>query len=115
MTFNAYILDWTMDGFARLKQELADASFPFDQETGSGNIRAAVPFERVQEFAGLCQKHLNAPFNYVDIQYPDEHKTVIIFRGKTFIITSREENERVRQWAIGLGLPPEQSDWGTSF
>jgi hypothetical protein len=104
-----------MDGFAQFKQELADASFPFDGETGSGNIRAAVPSERVQEFAALCQKRLTAPFNYVDLQYPDKHQTVIIFREKTFIITSREENERVKQWAIGLGLPPEQSDWGTSF
>jgi hypothetical protein len=41
--FNAYILDWTMDGFARLKQELAAASFPFAEEDGSGNIRVAVP------------------------------------------------------------------------
>jgi len=113
--FNAYVLDWTMDGFDQFKQELMDASFPFDRETGSANIRVAVPLARVQEFAALCQKRLNAPYNYVDIQYPDEHKTVIIFRGKTFIITSHEENERVRQWAIGLGLPPEQSDWSTSF
>jgi hypothetical protein len=115
MTFNAYIVDWTMDEFARFKQELAAASFPFTGESGSGNIRVTVPFERVQEFAVLCQKRLNAPFNYVDIQYPGEHQTVIVFRAKTFIITSREENERVRQWAIGMGLPPEQSDWGTSF
>jgi hypothetical protein len=113
--FNAYILDWTMDGFARLKQELAAASFPFVEEDGSGNIRVAVPFQRMQEFAALCQKRLNAPFNYVDIQYPGERQTVIVFRANTFIITSHDENERVRQWAIGLGLPPEQSDWRTSF
>jgi hypothetical protein len=115
MAYNAYIVDRTMDRFAQLKQELTDASFPFGEESGSKNISVAVPVERVQEFAALCQKHFNAPFNYVDIQYPSERKTVLVFRAKTFIITSREENERVRQWAVGSGLPPEQSDWGTSF
>jgi hypothetical protein len=63
----------------------------------------------------LCQQHLNAPFNYVDLQFPAEKQTVIVFRGKTFVITSLEENAQAVQWALAQGLPEAQADWATSF
>jgi hypothetical protein len=112
---NAYILEWTMDEYDRLKQELADAGFVFQQEGQTGHIRADVPFEQVDIFGELCRKHLNAPVNYVDIQYPERRTTVIVFQQTTHFITNREQNEQVRAWAIALGLPPEQADWDTSF
>jgi len=115
MSFNAYILDWSMDNYAQLRQELAKANFTFEQEEKSEHIRVAVPFRSVNEFASLCQAHLNSPFNYVDIQYPNEKKTIIIFKQETFVISSREENERVKAWAIRMGLPAAQADWATSF
>jgi hypothetical protein len=115
MWFNAYILDWAMNDYAQLKQELADANFAFAKEGEKEHIRVAVPFGRVKEFGSLCQTHLNSPYNYVDIQYPNEKKTVIIFQQDIFMISSQEENEKVKRWAISLGLPPEQADWSTSF
>jgi hypothetical protein len=113
--YNAYILDWTMNNYDHLKSELADFGFSFVNETGTEHIRAAVPFERFTAFARLCQQHLNTPFNYVDIQFPDEKTTVIVFQKAIFVITDAHENEKVKQWAIDLGLPPEQADWATSF
>jgi len=115
MSFNAYILDWSMDHYTQLRQELAKADFAFEQGEQSEHIRVAVPFERVNEFASLCQAHLNSLFNYVDIQYPDEKKTIIVFKQETFIISGREENESVKAWAIRMGLPAAQADWATSF
>jgi len=55
MSFNAYILDWSMDNYAQLRQKLAKANFTFKQEEKSEHIRVAVPLRRVNEFASLCQ------------------------------------------------------------
>lgn len=115
MTFNAFILDWTMDDYEQLKEELTEAQFSFKPEDETRHIRVAVPFERVGAFAKRCQKHLNKPINYVDIQYPVQKITVIIFQSMMHQITNSEENEKVKGWAIKMGLPPEQADWGTSF
>jgi hypothetical protein len=115
MSFNAYVLDWTIDGFEDLKDALSAAGFAFRKEADSAHIRVTVPFARAQDFAVLCQPRLNAPCNYIDVQFPDERQTALIFRQKMFLVSSREENERVKQWALAQGLPPEQSDWGTSF
>ena len=115
MAFNAFILDWTMDDYDGLKAELSTAGFGFAQETGTGHIRVAVPFARAGVFAETCQKHLNAPFNYVDVQFPEEGTTVIIFQAAAHFITSQEENDRVKAWALAMGLPPEQADWATSY
>ncbi len=115
MNFNAYILDWSMDDYAQLRQKLAKANLAFEQEQQSEHIRVAVPFSRAHEFASLCRAHLNSPFNYVDVQYPNEKKTVIVFKQETFIVSSSEDNERVKAWAIRMGLPTAQVDWATSF
>ena len=115
MTHNAYILDWTMDDYDGLRATLSEAGFVFERESPDEHIRVSVPFARVEAFAQLCQAHLNVPYNYVDIQYPDEEKTVIIFQQARFIIADIEENRRVQQWAIAQGLPPAQADWGVSF
>jgi hypothetical protein len=111
----AYILEWTMHEYDGLKQELVDAGFEFQQEGQTGNIHVDVPFEQIEMFGELCRRHLNATINYVDIQYPERRTTVIVFRQVTHFITNREQNKQVREWAIALGLPPEQADWGTSF
>jgi hypothetical protein len=115
MNFNAFILDWSMDHYPQLRQELTKANFTIKQEEHNEHIRVAVPFMRVNQFSSLCQAHLNSPFNYVDIQYPNEKKTIIVFKQETFIISSNEENERVRAWAIQMGLPEIQADWTRSF
>lgn len=74
MSPNAFVLDWTMTDFAGLKAKLAAAKFAFVQRPDDESIRVDVPLPRLDEFAVLCQGHLNAPFNYVDIQYPAEKK-----------------------------------------
>jgi hypothetical protein len=113
MTFNAFVVNWTIEGFVELQQELSGAGFVVGPERE--HIRIVVPSARVEEFAAICQRRLNVPQNYIDIQYPDERKTVLIFRDRIFTITSTAQNEQVKQWAMALGLPPEQADWATSF
>ncbi len=113
MTFNAFIVHWTIDGFEVLKQELARAGFV--TEPVEENLRAVVPLARVDEFAVICRSRFNAPQNYIDLQYPAERLTIILFRDAMFTITSAEENAQVQAWALARGLPPEQADWATSF
>jgi hypothetical protein len=113
MPFNAFIVNWTVDSFDELKRELSDAGFVFEPE--GEHMRAVVPLARADEFAAICQKRLHAPQNYIDLQYPEVRKTVLVFRDAVFTITSSEENARVRAWALALGLPSEQSDWAISF
>ncbi len=115
MDFNAYILDWTINEYDGLLATLQEDGFSLQREDHKPHVRVAVPFSRVKEFAELIQSHLNAPFNYVDIQYLDLKKVVILFQGKTFIIESKEQNEEVKKWAINLGLPPKQADWTWRF
>ncbi len=115
MAFNAFILDWTMEHFDLLKKELADSGFMFAKTGPEEHIRVAVPYAQVEEFAALCRAHLNAPCNYVDIQYPAEKKTVLVFHEKTFVVANRAENESAREWALARGLPARQADWPTSF
>jgi hypothetical protein len=115
MVFNAFIVDWTMDDYPGLKQKLAGSGFEFASRGDSEHIDVSVPFDQLEAFTALCQTHLNAPVNYIDIQYADRKTTVVIFPQEVFIIVDKVENERVKTWAIGLGLPPEQAEWATSF
>jgi hypothetical protein len=115
MRDNAYILDWTITDFAALKHQLAARGFDYHGEAGTPHIRVSVPFERVTEFGALVGPFLEIAYNYVDIQFPEQRQTVIVFGARTVTITNPAENEQVRRWAIDAGLPPEQADWPTSF
>jgi hypothetical protein len=115
MNLNAYILDWTMDEYEQLLTQLERLGFFFQKDHDSNHVRVNVPFSKVNDFADLVQAHLNAPFNYVDIQFPQEKKTVVIFQGKHFTIENDQQNEEVINWAINLGLPTEQAKWGKSY
>jgi hypothetical protein len=113
--FNAFIVDWTMDRYEELKTELTEAEFAFEHEEDTEHIRVAVPFNRVSAFGALCQKHLNSPINYVDIQYPVHKITAIIFQGAIHFITNQVENDQLKAWANAQGLTPEQAEWGISY
>lgn len=113
--FNAFIVAWTMNEYAALCAALRAAGFRVEQADGTDHIRLVVPFEQITAFAALCQRHLNAPVNYVDVQYPDRRTTVIIFRERVVHVTEQAQNDALRAWAIARGLPPEQADWATSF
>ena len=115
MKTNAYILEWTMNDYSRLLVQLKEADFAFKKEPDSEHVRVDVPFSRVDEFADIVEPHINAPYNYVDIKYPEENKLYAIFGAKRFVITNLEENEAAKKWAIDLGLPREQADWSHWF
>lgn len=110
MESNAYILARTMNDYARLLVDLQKADFHFLRVL-KGDVRVAVPFLRFEEFSNLVQPHLNAPYNYVDIKYPEENKLMIIFGAKRFVITNLEENEAAKKWAIDMGLSAKEADW----
>lgn len=112
---NAFILDWTRNEYGRLLAQLKEQGFAFQKKEGRVHVRVDVPFFRWEEFANLIQPHLNAPYNYVDIKYPEKNKLIIIFGVKRFVITNKEENETAKKWAIDLGLPPAQADWSHWF
>jgi hypothetical protein len=113
MSPNAYVLAWTMNDYDTLKAELAEAGFVCTSD--GDDLRVSVPFARVSEAAALFQKHLNAPYNYVDLQYPASKTTVVVFQQRVYLIRSAEENRTAQAWAMAQGLPAEQADWGTSF
>lgn len=113
MPFNAYVLGWTMNDYPALKAALRASGIPIQPD--AEDIRLAVPFESLHDVGRLLQAHLNAPFNYVDIQFPELKTTVIVFQQRIFTIRSAAENAEAQRWAIEQGLPPEQADWGTSF
>jgi hypothetical protein len=115
MTPNAYIVHWTMENWRRLQDELTQAGFETEIEPESENLRAAVPFERLAEFAALCQAHFKDPVAYVDVQFPDRKKTALIFGERLFLVSSAAENAAVQRWAIGQGLKPEHTGWAISF
>jgi hypothetical protein len=115
MKSSAYILDWTMNDYPLLLDQLKDHDFEFEKEKNKEHVNVIVPLSQIDEFSKIIQNHLNAPFNYVDIQYPAEKKTVLIFQNKKFIIENKEQNDQVIKWAIDHGLPEKQAQWGTSF
>ena len=92
MNLNAYILDWTMNEYKRLLTQLKEQNLLFQKEADEEHVRVEVPSSRIDEFAEIVQAHLNAPFNYVDVQYPHEKKTVVIFQSKRFVIENDEQN-----------------------
>ncbi|MBI2410397.1 MAG: hypothetical protein HYV32_00680 [Candidatus Kerfeldbacteria bacterium] len=115
MITNAYILDWTMNEYNKLLAQLKEENFEVIPEKNSEDVRVAVPFSRVDDFADRVMEHLNAPYNYVDIQYPIEKTTVVIFQQKKLFITNEVDNNAAKKWAIDQGLPVEQADWATSY
>jgi hypothetical protein len=115
MHLNAFMLDWTFTEFSALKQTLVDNGFAVEPEPGTAHCRVAVPLDRLETFAALVRPDFNARCNYVDVQYPDERLTVLVFQDEVFRITTHAQNEQVRAWAIGIGLPPHQADWPVSF
>lgn len=110
---NAHILERTMNNYSGLKKKLNSGGF--ESVPDGKNTRVNVPFDKISEFADIVRAHLNAPCNYVDVQFPKEKKTAVIFIEKTTIITNIKENEAVKKWAIAKGLPPREADWKTSF
>lgn len=104
-----------MNEYAELKDELSENGFMIQQETEDEDIRVDVPFLRVREFANNIQRHLNAPYNYVDVQFAEEKTTVLVFRDKIFFLHNQEEADAARRWAISAGLPEKQADWKISF
>ncbi len=113
LTYNAYILERTINNYSELKEKLKQASFIFINE--GNNIRVKVPFSRIEEFYNLARPYLNAPYNYIDAQFPKEKKTAIIFSEIVIYITNRHENENAKKWAISKGLPEKEADWKTSY
>lgn len=104
-----------MNEYDHLLAQLKKQDFAFQKEEGREHVRDNVPFFRWEEFANTVQPHLNAPYNYVDIKYPEEDKLIIIFGAKRFVITRKEENEAAKKWAIEMGLPSKQADWSHWF
>lgn len=115
MKTNVYVLEWTMNDYSGLLIQLKESDFVFEKEGDSEDIRVDVLFSRREEFANIVQPHLNAPYNYVDIKYPEENQIYMIFGAKRITITNLAENEATKKWAIDLGLPREQADWSHWF
>jgi hypothetical protein len=115
MQYNAYILDWTMNDYETLKKKLNAHGFDFVHERNKSHIRVHVPFSRWEEFGEMVRAHLNTPYSYVDIQYPEKRKTILVFGERIESISNAQENEAARKWAIARGLPPAQADWETSY
>ena len=115
MIYNAYVLDWTMNNYEVLKQKLKESKFDFIKEKGKQHIRVDVPFSRTKEFFSLAKLYLNTPYNYIDIQFPKEKKTILVFSEKLIKLCNQQENEAAKRWAIKKGLPPKQADWATSY
>ena len=106
-----------MSDYEEFKKELFDSEFFYmkDEKTQKDHIGVNVDHKRINLFSEICQKYLNNEFNYVDVQFPVQGETVIIFREKVFFVKNNAENEIVKSWAIHKGLPAEQADWGKSF
>ena len=115
MPHNAHVLDWTMERFPELISALEAQGYAWAWEGDGPHVRVSVPLDRISAFASLCQAHLNAPCNYVDLQYPEEPLTVLVFRERVFRIRSHAENTAAQRWATARGLPVAQAGWGTSF
>ena len=115
MKYNAYILDWTMNNYTVFKQKLQDAHFNFIAKKNNPHLRVEVSFARVQDFFSIVRMHLNTSYNYIDIQFPSEKITVLIFSERVIFISNEPENEAARKWAISKGLPIKQADWSTSY
>ena len=114
MLFNAYILQRTITDWDDLLEKLRDGKFEFNKD-GDGDIRVVVPLSRYEEFAKIVQAQLNAPYNYVDIGYPEEKVLVVVFEARVFVVKNKVELEEVKKWAIGMGLPPKEADMKPAF
>ncbi len=112
---NAYILERTMSDYIKLKQALELAGFADQKEQSDGDIMVTVPTDRVDNFAAIVQQHLNAPYNYVDVKFPNEKLTVIIFPDRIYRINNPTVDAEAKTWAISIGLPKEQADWATFY
>ncbi|HBU27710.1 TPA: hypothetical protein DEB00_01170 [Candidatus Uhrbacteria bacterium] len=113
--YNAYILERTMDEYNSLKTELSQAEFVLEKEKDDEDIMVMVDYGRVDAFADIVQKHLNEPFNYVDCQFPEQGLTVLIFLNKMVTIDNEQTNQKVKQWALSIGLSEKEADWPTSY
>ncbi len=111
--YNAYILERTIKNFEELEKKLKEAGFNFIKK--NDNIKVNVSFDQIENFYNLAKNYLNSPYNYIDIQFPKEKKTVLVFSGRLIYMANKEENETVREWAISKGLPKKEADWATSY
>lgn len=112
---NAYILERTMNNYAELKQALEQTGFAYQKEQVDEDIMVTVPADRVDDFAAIVQKHINAPYNYVDVKFPIDETTVIVFPDRIYRINNPVIDEEAKSWAISIGLPKEQADWSTFY
>ncbi len=115
MNTNAYILERTMNDCQCLLSALEQQKYVVSPEPGSLDVRVAVDRSRVKDFSFLAQRHLNEPYNYIDVQFPERKETILIFKERLFVIQDAEGDARARDWAIAQGLPVAESGWSRSW
>ena len=108
---NAYILERTINNYAELKQALEQAGFAYQKEETDEDVTVMISTDRVDEFAAIVQPYLNAPYNYVDVKFPDDKTTVIIFPGRIYRINNPTIDAEAKIWAISIGLPKKEAEW----
>lgn len=111
--YNAYVLERTINNYGELKQKLKEADFDFIKDRN--NVRVKVYFDKVEKFYNLVRTYLNTSYNYIDLQFPKEKKTLLVFSDRLFYIANAKENEEAKKWAFSIGLPKEEADWPTSY
>lgn len=112
---NAYILERTMNEYEELKDGLLQAGFEIEKEKDDEDIMVTVEHNRIKDFAHVVQKHLNEPFNYIDIKFPEQKLSVIVFKDRVYRIDNAKQNVEAKQWAVSIGLPENEADWPIFF
>ena len=108
---NAYILERTMNDYIELKQALDRAGFAHQKEKNNEDVTVTVPMDRVDDFAVIVQRHLNTSYNYVDVKFPDNKTTIIVFPDRIYHINNPAIDAEAKIWAISIGLPNNEARW----
>ena len=102
-----------MNDYDGLRDELREGSFDFTFE--DEGIMTQIDYSRLKEFATIIRKHLNAPYNYVDVKFPDKKLSHLIFLDKTWNIDNLKTDREAKEWALSVGLSKPETDWTTFF
>ncbi|OHA16185.1 MAG: hypothetical protein A3G52_05045 [Candidatus Taylorbacteria bacterium RIFCSPLOWO2_12_FULL_43_20] len=110
---NTKILLRTLTEPHELQKELGAYNLEYQLE--GDTLKVSVLHTDIETFQKIITKYLSAPYNYVNIKFPDKKSNVLIFPNRTFLIFDEETDRAVKEWALSIGLSKPETEWTTFY
>jgi len=110
---NTKILIRTIDRIEEFGSDIKNSGL--NCQTSEDEVHIDVAYSDLEKFSKIIRKYLNAPYNYVNVKFPDKKLNVLIFPNKDFVISDKSSDMVAKDWALTIGLSEPETHWTTFY